>query len=49
MAQKLRYGFLGPIDMAVIEAVDVQPDGRLVLGTGAGIVTSVAMMAKNHH
>ena len=46
MAQKLRYGFLGPIDMAVIEAVDVQPDGRLVLGTGAGIVTSVAMMAK---
>ncbi len=46
LAQKLRYGFYGPLDVAVIEAVDVQPDGRLVLGTGAGISTTIAMMAK---
>ena len=46
MAQKLRYGFLGDMDVAVIEAVDVQPDGRLVLGTGAGISTTIAKMAK---
>lgn len=46
MAQKLRYGFLGPMDFAVIEAVDVTDDGRLVLGTGAGISTTIALMAK---
>ncbi|MDE5660121.1 MAG: succinate CoA transferase [Muribaculaceae bacterium] len=47
MAQKLRYGFYGPMDFAVIEAVDVREDGRLVLGTGAGISTTIAKMAKN--
>lgn len=47
MAQKLRYGFLGPLDFAVIEAVDVQDDGRMVLGTGAGISTTIAKMAKH--
>lgn len=45
MAQKLRYGFYGPMDFAVIEAVDVRGDGRLVLGTGAGISTTIANMA----
>lgn len=47
LAQKLRYGFYGPLDIAVIEAVDVQPDGRLVLGTGAGIAPTIAKMAKH--
>lgn len=47
MAQKLRYGFYGPMDFAVIEAVDVRDDGRLVLGTGAGISTTIARLAKN--
>lgn len=47
MAQKLRYGFYGPMDFAVIEAVDVRDDGRLVLGTGAGISTTIAQMAKH--
>ncbi|MBD5188496.1 MAG: succinate CoA transferase [Muribaculaceae bacterium] len=45
MAQKLRYGFYGPMDFAVIEAVDVRDDGRLVLGTGAGISPTIAAMA----
>lgn len=47
LAQKLRYGFYGSLDVAVIEAVDVQPDGRLVLGTGAGISPTIAQMAKH--
>lgn len=47
LSQKLRYGFYGPLDIAVIEAVDVQPDGRLVLGTGAGIAPTIAKMAKH--
>jgi len=47
LAQKLRYGFYGPLDFAVIEAVDVRDDGRLVLGTGAGISTTIAAMAKH--
>ena len=46
LSQKLRYGFFGDLDFAVIEAVDVQEDGRLVLGTGAGITPTVAMLAK---
>ncbi len=45
MAQKLRYGFYGSMDFAVIEAVDVRDDGRLVLGTGAGISTTIAKLA----
>lgn len=47
LAQKLRYGFFGPLDFAVIEAVDVTDDGRLVLGTGAGISTTIAQLAKH--
>jgi succinate CoA transferase len=47
MAQKMRYGFLGELDFAVIEAIDVQPDGRLVLGTGAGIAPTIAKLAKH--
>lgn len=47
LAQKLRYGFFGQLDFAVIEAVDVTDDGRLVLGTGAGISTTIAQLAKH--
>lgn len=47
MAQKLRYGYFGPMDFAVIEAVDVQDDGRLVLGTGAGISNTIVRLAKH--
>ncbi len=47
LSQKLRYGFYGSLDIAVIEAVDVRPDGRLVLGTGAGIAPTIAQMAKH--
>jgi len=46
LAQKLRYGFYGELDFGVIEVVDIKPDGRVVLGTGVGIVPTVALMAK---
>ena len=31
LAQTLRYGFLGKVDVAVIEATDVTPDGEILL------------------
>lgn len=36
MSQQIRYGFLGKIRVAVIEAADVTPEGEIVLGTGVG-------------
>lgn len=46
LAQRLRYGFYGPIDVAVIEAADITPDGKILLGTGMGMTPTVAQMAK---
>ena len=45
IAQNLRYGFYGKIDIAIIEAADVTPDGEIVLGTGVGIAPTVCQMA----
>ena len=45
-AQKLRYGFIGDIDIAIIEVSDVQDDGTVVVGIGVGNVPTIAMMAK---
>lgn len=46
MAQKLRYGFYGPMNVGIIEAADVTPEGDIVLGTGVGISPTVAKMAE---
>ena len=45
-AQKLRYGFIGDIDLAIIEVSDIQDDGTVVVGTGVGNVPTIAKMAK---
>ena len=45
-AQKLRYGFIGDIDIAIIEVSDIQDDGTVVVGTGVGNVPTIAKMAK---
>ena len=45
LAQKLRYGTFGPIDVAVIEAADVTDDGEILLGAGVGMTPTVAAMA----
>ena len=45
-AQKLRYGFIGDIALAIIEVSDIQDDGTVVVGTGVGNVPTIAKMAK---
>ncbi len=46
LAQKLRYGFFGGIDVAIIEAAHVDDNGEILLGTGVGIAPTLAKMAK---
>jgi acetyl-CoA hydrolase len=36
LTQSLRYGFLGPVDWAVVQAADLTPDGRTLLTSGVG-------------
>lgn len=36
LAQQIDYGFLGPVDVAIVEAVAVTAEGDLVLGPGVG-------------
>ncbi len=36
VAQMVNYGFFGPIDIAVIEASAITPDGKIYLTTGIG-------------
>ncbi len=46
LPQSLRYGFLGDIDVAIIEAADVTEDGEITLTSAVGIVPTIARMAK---
>ncbi|MDO5571392.1 MAG: succinate CoA transferase [Bacteroidales bacterium] len=46
LAQNVRYGFLGKIDVAIIEAAEVTEDGEITLGTGVGAVPTFARLAK---
>lgn len=46
LAQKLRYGTFGDIDVAIIEAARVSDNGEILLGTGVGMTPTVAKMAK---
>ncbi|MFI3314782.1 MAG: acetyl-CoA hydrolase/transferase family protein [Rikenellaceae bacterium] len=45
LAQELRYGFLGKVDVAIIEASDVSDNGEIVLTTGIGISPTIAKLA----
>jgi acetyl-CoA hydrolase len=36
LTQALRYGFLGPVEWAVVQAADVAPDGSVLLTSGVG-------------
>lgn len=45
--QYLRYGFLGPIHWAVVEACDVTDDGEIVLTTSVGVSPTVLALAEN--
>lgn len=46
LSQDLRYGFLGPIDVAIIEVTEMSPNGEVILGAGIGMTPTIAMMAK---
>lgn len=45
MAQEVRYGFMGKVDVAIIEACHVTPDGKVYLTAGAGISPTIARLA----
>ncbi len=45
LAQSLRYGFLGRVDVAIVEAVDVTEDGEIVPAEGVGILPTICRMA----
>lgn len=44
--QMIEFGFLGEIDWAIVEAIDVTPDGRVFLSTSSGISPSVLRHAR---
>lgn len=46
LPQMIDYGFLGDVDVAVVEATDVTPDGRIYLSTSVGVTPSVLGRAK---
>lgn len=55
IAQSLRYGFLGKLDYAIVEACKVYDDGRIIPCMGVGIAPTVCNLADkviielNHH
>ena len=45
LSQMLRYGFLGKVDVAVIEAADISDDGEIIPTCGVGIAPTLCKMA----
>lgn len=45
LAQKMRYGTFGKINVAVFEAADITDDGEILLGTGMGMTPTIASLA----
>jgi succinate CoA transferases len=45
VAQSLRYGFLGKVNVAIIEAADVTPEGEIVPTSAVGISPTVCHLA----
>ncbi len=46
LAQKIRQGTYGKIDVAIIEAQSVNDEGEIVLGTGVGNIPTLAALAE---
>lgn len=55
LAQNLRYGFLGKVNVAIVEATEVTPNGEILLGNGVGATPTFCALADkiiielNHH
>lgn len=45
LAQQLRYGYFGKINVAIIEACDITENGEIVPTTGVGITPTIAQLA----
>ncbi|MDD4116281.1 MAG: acetyl-CoA hydrolase/transferase family protein [Massilibacteroides sp.] len=45
LAQDLRYGFLGKINIAIIEAADITEEGEIILTAGVGIAPTLCRIA----
>jgi len=45
LAQQLRYGFLGKVDVAIVEAADISDDGEIVPTEGVGILPTICRLA----
>jgi succinate CoA transferase len=45
LTQAMRYGFLGPLDWAVVQAADVTPDGKILLTSSIGGVPTFCGLA----
>ncbi len=45
LAQEIRYGFLGKINVAIIEACEVTEKGEIVPTTGVGITPTICRLA----
>ena len=45
VAQELRYGFLGKVDVAIVEAANVTEDGEIVPTCGVGILPTICRLA----
>lgn len=45
LAQDLRYGFLGKVDVAILEAADVTENGEIIPTCGVGIAPTICRLA----
>lgn len=46
LAQEMRYGFYGKLDVAIIEASDINENGEIVPTCGVGIIPTIANLAR---
>ena len=45
LAQSLRYGFLGKVNVAIVEAADVTENGEIIPTSGVGITPTICRLA----
>src|SRR3712207_7857956 len=45
MAQEVRYGFMEKVDVAIIEACELTPDGKIYLTAAGGISPAICRLA----
>ena len=49
MAQEVRYGFMGKVNVAIIEACEVTPDGKIYLTAAGGIAPTICRLGRPDH